>query len=339
MQAKATGSAFGGRRLVGCVCLATAGLSLGLAVLLPVAVYPQLAQLPDDPQINQVQLGTGGVGLVPDASSPTGVRQVRNADVKITTNVTRAPEGSTDPDSVLWQMATRITVGPDLLTARVETVSLDRRTAEPTNCCGDRLITDPQKPQGVLTPHQGFTSFPFNIQKRTYPIWDVQLQRARPAVYIGERRLAGFDTYGLRADTPMTKVGTQALPGSLFGVSDPSVDADSMYADQRTYWVEPATGSVIGLRETINQEFRYNGRAVTALSATLDSPPLSPTLEADTRQGASALPWMRVRATLLLTPIGLLLLLIGLWLLLRAPRSARSAAVTSAPGGGRAAGY
>jgi hypothetical protein len=314
-----TEPAGGPRRLVGWACLAGAGLILGLAVLLPTQVYPRLAVLPADPRINQVQLGGGGTALVVDPSSASGVRRVHKAEVKITTNVVAAPGGSSDPDSVLWQLATRITVGRWLLTARVETVSLDRHTARPTNCCGDRLVTDPGLPQGVPMPHEGFVSFPFDLQKHSYPIWDVQLQRARPAAFIGEQRLAGFDTYLLRADTPFTRVGTQALPGKLFGTSEPSVDADSEYADQRTYWVEPATGSVIGLREVINQRFRYNGRTVTALSATLDSPPLSSDLAEQTRQGAAALPWLRERASYFLFPIGLLLLAAWGWTLRPTP--------------------
>ena len=309
------------RQLVGWVCLATAGLSLGLALLLPTQVYPRLAVLPADPQVEQVQLGRGGTALVIDPSSATGVRTVRNVDVKLTTNVVAAPGGSSDPDSVHWQLATQIKVANRwLLTARVETVSLDRRTARPNNCCGDRLVTDPQVPQGIPMPHSGFVSFPFNLGKHSYPIWDVQLQRARPAAFIGEQRLDGFDTYILRADTPFTKVGTQSLPGRLFGTTAASVEADSEYADQRTYWVEPATGSVIGLREVINQQFRFNGHTVTALSVTLDSPPLSPDLADKTRRGAATLPWLRGRASYLLVPLGLLLLAGWAWTL-RPPSS------------------
>jgi hypothetical protein len=297
-----------GARLRGHLCLGTACFVLGLAVLLPTQVYPRLAVTPADPGISQVQLATGGTALLPDLSSPLGVRRVHDVDVKITTTVIAAPGGSSDPDSVRWQLGTRITVGKHLLTARLETVSLDRRTARPTNCCGDRLVTDPAQPQGVPLRHEGYVTFPFDLQKRPYPVWDVQLKRARTAAFIGEEHREGLKTYVFRADTPFTVVGTQSLPGRLFGVSTPSVTATSEYSDQRVFWVEPATGSVVDLREVLEQRFRYQGRTVTALAATLDSPSLRPDVLEDTRKGALMLPWLRERASYVLAPIGLLLL-------------------------------
>jgi hypothetical protein len=293
-------------------------LLIGLAVLLPTQVYPRLAVLPDGPGTTQVQVARGGIALVPDPSAPAGAREVRDVGIKITTTVIAAP-GTGSEDSVFWQLGTRVTVaGHGMLNARLETVSLDRRTARPTNCCGDRLVTDLTQPQGVPLQHEGFVTFPFDLQKHSYPIWDVQLKRARPAAYVGEEQREGMRTYVYRADTPFTKVGTQALPGRLFGLAAASVQADAEYADQRTFWAEPATGAVVGLREVLNQRYRYGERTVTAISANLDGLPLPAGVLDDTRQGARWLPWLREGASYLLAPIGVLLLL-GWGLTLRRP--------------------
>lgn len=298
----------GSAGLLGHLCLAVACLCLALAYLLPAQVYPRLAVLPANPDINQVQNAQHATALVPDLSSPTGVRLVRDTDLQITTHVTKAPDHPLG-DSVVWTLGTRTTVASyGMINARLETVSLDRHTALPTNCCGDRLATAVDNPSGVPLRHEGYITFPFNVQKHSYPLWDIQLKRARIASYMGEERRDGLRTYVFRTDVPWQKIGTQELPGSLFGVAEPSVNADAEYADSRTFWVEPAGSDVIGLHEELNQRYSYQGHTVTAISASLDSPRLSQARLSDDREGAATFPWLRARASLVLVPVGLLLL-------------------------------
>jgi Porin PorA len=305
-QEPSAGSGRGG--LVGYLCLALACLCLALAYLLPAQVYPRLAVLPADPKISQVQIAQHATALVPDLSSATGVRLVRDTRLQVTTYASQAPQRGTGR-SVVWTLGTRTTVeGHGMINARVETVSLDEHTALPTNCCGDRLVTALDEPRGVALRHEGYVAFPFDVQKHSYPLWDIQLKRARMASYVGEERRDGLRTYVFRTDVPFEKIGSQELPGSLFGVSDPSVNADAEYADSRTFWVEPASGDVIGLHEELNQRYSYQGRSVTAVSASLDSPRLSDARLADDRRGAATFPWLRGRASYVLVPVGLLLL-------------------------------
>ena len=293
------------------VALAAGCLALALAVLLPTYVYHHLAVLPDDPQQEQVQIATGATALVPNVQIPAGAQVMHDVVVRISTYIAAAPDAS-EGGSVVWQLATTTSVdGQGLLDARVETVSLDPRTAEPTNCCGDRLVTSQEDPEGVALRHQGYLAFPFDVQKHSYPVWDVQLNRARTAAYQGEENRDGFRTYRFRASNEWTKVGTQEVPGALFGLSAPSVVADSEYADTRTYWIEPASGSVVGLRENLRQRLTYQGHSVTALTADLDSPRLSGDILQQTRSGARWLPWLRGRASIVLVILGLAL--IGFW--------------------------
>jgi hypothetical protein len=320
------------RRIGSQVALAAGCLALALAVLLPTYVYHHVAVLPDDPQTEQDQVATDATALVPDVQIPAGAQVMHNVVARITTYIAEAPGGS-KKGSVVWQLATTTNIdGQGLLDARVETISLDRQTAEPTNCCGDKLVTSQEDPKGVPLHHQGYLTFPFNVQKHSYPVWDVQLNRERPATYQGEERRDGFRTYRFRASNEWTKIGTQEVPGALFGLSAPSVVADSEYADTRTYWIEPASGSVVGLHENLQQRLTYQGHSVTALSADLDSPRLSGDILQQTRSGARWLPWLRGRASIVLVLLGLAL--IGLWAFVTfAPAGRR---FTNRPGGGSA---
>ncbi|MFI7589749.1 porin PorA family protein [Spongisporangium articulatum] len=282
---------------------------LVLAALLPFYAYPRLAVLPADPAADQVQRATDATVLVPDADAAAGARLVRHTPVAISTHVGADP-GWHPEGTVVWQLATQVTQGPgaQLVDARVETISLDRRTARAVNCCGDSLVTDAGDAAGTPLRHTGYLTFPFDTQPRTYPLWDNQLQTARPARYLGETRRAGLRVSVYRAVTEWTPVGTQELPGALFGLSDASVRAVAWYADVRDYFVEPTTGSTVETVEKLRREYRYDDRTLTALSADLRSDPLPAHQLDQVRTGAAVLPWLRSRAAVVLVLCALLML-------------------------------
>jgi hypothetical protein len=190
----------------------------------------------------------------------------------------------------------------------VERISLDAHDAEPVNCCGDRLATEHADPGGRPVYHEGLVTFPFAVDRRDYPVWDVQLGRARTARYIGEETVDGLRTYRFQAHTPFEDIGTRELPGRLFEDDAPAVTAIEQYADTRTYWVEPATGAVVDLHDVLQQRFLHDGRVVTAMSAELESPAPDAALLSDLRQGARLLPWLRWRASAVLVVVALALL-------------------------------
>jgi hypothetical protein len=207
---------------------------------------------------------------------------------------------------VVWLLATRVNVNGKLLNARIERVSLNPRTTEPTNCCGDSLVTEEGDRTGERLLHTGYLTFPFDTQKQSYPMWDIQLRRSRLANYEGEETRAGVRTYKFRLVNDFEKTGTQELPGSLFGLKDASVKADAEYADDRTMWVEPASGGTVDLVEHVQQRFSYQGRTVTAMDANLISPPMDPDLLSQVKTGATVLPWLRGRASFVLVLLALL---------------------------------
>src|SRR4029079_200885 len=122
------------------------------------------------------------------------------------TYVSAAPTAASD-GSVVWKLGTStVAPGRGLVNARVETVSLDRHTAEPTNCCGDRLVTEQGDTTGKRLYHRGYVAWPFDVQKQAYDVWDVQLNRPRVTAFIGEEQHDGFRTYRFQAVTPLEKI-------------------------------------------------------------------------------------------------------------------------------------
>lgn len=304
----------GGLRIGSHLSLAFGCFALAAAVLLPTVAYPRLAVLPADPQQEQLLTASGATVLVPDATASAGARVLSDVNVTISNFVSEAPSGSVG-DDVVWQIATQIKVeGRDMINARVEQVSLDRRTAVPANCCGDRIVTSLEDTSGELLTHSGYVAWPFNVQRHSYPIWDINLRRAKTASFVDAETRDGMRTYRFHAVVPLTTVGTTDLPGELFGIAKPSVSAQSQYADVSTYWIEPQTGDVIAIDDQITQQYTYAGRTVTAFAASMHSPRLPADRLDKDRTGSVVLPWMRGWVLFVLVPFGLILLALGVFL-------------------------
>jgi len=296
------------RRLLQLALLGLGIFLLVVGILLPLYVYPRIAVLPADPQNQQSLKGSGATVLWPDPDNPAGATVLTGVDVTVTNFVSEARGVENDGDDVVWDVATRIDVdGRDMLQARVERVSIDPHTTEATNCCGDRIVTSQEEPDGKELRHEGYFTFPFDTQKQNYQVWDINLERSVTAEYTGETTRDGVDVYTFRKVVPLQRIGSMELPGGLFGSKAPNVDAEAWYANTRTYWIEPNTGDVVGIREEITQQYTANGRTVTAFEAKMDSVRLSEDRLNQDKQAALMLPWLRGRASVVLVLLGLLL--------------------------------
>lgn len=308
------------RRLFATGAIVLGSFVLVIAALLPLYVYPRLTVLPDDPQNGTTLTASGATVLAPDASAPIGASVLKNANVTVETFVSGVSGGGAN--SVVWQIATQTLVaGHGLINAQAERISFDRRTAQPTNCCGDRLLTSASDTEGRALAHRGYVVWPFNIQKHSYQLWDLNIENTKTAEFMGVETRSGIRTYRFRSVVPRRSVGTMDLPGAFFGKSDlPSVSATTQYADVSTYWVEPATGAVISLRDQVTREFTYGGRTLTAFAGTLNSTDYSAAQLAQLRRGALYLPLIRGRVSVVLAGLGIQLLILGLWLRIARPR-------------------
>jgi Porin PorA len=165
--------------------------------------------------------------------------------------------------------------------------------------------------------------FPFDTQKKDYLQWDATLGEATTAKYVGEDEVEGTSVYKFVQTIEPTVVATRPVPGSIFGVDEPTVQADMVYEMTRTLYIEPATGSPINRVEERNQVLSYDGTEVPAFVATVQYTDKSIADIIDKVDTRAPL----LKGTPLLIPAGLLLLgllSIGAGVLTRRRKAVRS---------------
>lgn len=159
--------------------------------------------------------------------------------------------------------------GQTPLSSAKDRVAFDAHTGEAVDWRGTSTETGGKKSRGHF---EGlYFKFPFGTEKTDYNFWDGTLQKAAPAVYQGETTLEGLKVYEFKQVIEPTKTGTIDVPGSLVGQDAPTVTADQMYANTRTFMVEPVTGVIVKGGEAQNSFLEINGeRKLTTTKATLE---------------------------------------------------------------------
>jgi hypothetical protein len=103
-----------------------------------------------------------------------------------------------------------------------------------------------------------YLKFPFNTEKKDYKFWDTTLQEATPIHYEDEAEIQGLTVYKFVQTIEPTDVDLQTagaehtpVPGYLVGGAQdsPGVQADRIYSNIRTLWIEPETGAIIDAQE------------------------------------------------------------------------------------------
>jgi hypothetical protein len=158
--------------------------------------------------------------------------------------------------------------------------------------------------------------FPFDTQKKDYLQWDAELGEATIAQYEGEEELEGTTVFKFVQIIEPTVIDAVEAPGSVFGVDEPTVQADMVYEMTRTLYIEPVTGAPLNRVEERNQVLSYNDTEVPAFVGTV---------QYTEQSQADSLDRVQTRATLLklarwVAPIGFValgLLTIGAGLFLR----------------------
>lgn len=181
-----------------------------------------------------------------------------------------------------------------LLLAIVDRMTLDRRTAMPAGGSQDRSDLQVPRPFDDDAA-ETYTSidrtglnyrFPFNVEKKTYPYFDPVARAAFDANYEGEDDVNGLTAYrftqniGYDADgniTPVYDENRELLEPvryqslyddkveaeftatnrqwGLEGEPDEEVTLTRYYAAQRTFWVDPVSGTIVKMREHANHYY------------------------------------------------------------------------------------
>jgi len=164
-------------------------------------------------------------------------------------------------------------------------VSLNRHTAEAVSdderpggsVQKPRTIEDDKPSTNIALPHEGLAyRFPFDTEKKSYPFFDPIAQKPFDANYDGEDDVNGLTTYrftqtvGYDADGKLVEPikyaslydknedGEVTARAELWGLpGDPyePVTMTRFYAAQRTFWVDPVTGTVVKAEEHANHYY------------------------------------------------------------------------------------
>jgi hypothetical protein len=251
------------------------------ALLLSTYTKGKIAKIPLNIDTTLVSDGTGTVF---DPASLNSQKFVVDKDVPVSLQQQISVESPSNADVVTLQVGntTRRTDKQQengLLLALVDTVTLDRKTAlavsSDTNPGGSvqkpRAIDDPQPPTSVALPHDGLAyRFPFDTEKKTYPYFDPIAQKAYDANYDGEEDVNGLSTFrftqniGYDADGKLVEpikysslygddadavVSARAELWGVAGEPDEQITMTRYYAAQRTFWVDPISGTIVKAQE------------------------------------------------------------------------------------------
>ncbi|HRD12705.1 MAG TPA: DUF3068 domain-containing protein [Mycobacterium sp.] len=237
-----------------------------------------------------VSLVSDGIGTALDPASLSGERFIIDKNVPLVSQQQITVESPANADVVTLQAGTTVRRSDKqqdngLLLAMVDTVTLNRSTAlavsDDTHPGGSvqkpRTIEDVKPPTNIALPHEGLSyRFPFDTEKKTYAYFDPIAQKPFDANYDGEDDVNGLTTYrftqnvGYDADGKLVEPikyaslydkdedGEVTARAALWGLPGDPYEPITMtryYAAQRTFWVDPVTGTIVKAEEHANHYY------------------------------------------------------------------------------------
>lgn len=274
-------------RLVACGIIGLGAALLIAALLLSTYTAGKIRKIPLD---IDTTLMSGGTGTALDPASLSGDRFIIDRDVPLTSQQAITVEAPANAEVVTLQVGTTVRRSDKqqengLLLAMVDTVTVNRSTAEAVSD-DDRPGGSVQKPRSigddkpatnVALPHEGLSyRFPFQTEKKSYPLFDPIAQKPFDANYDGEDDVNGLTTYrftqnvGYDADGKLVEpikyaslydndedgvVTARAGLWGLEGDPDEPITMTRFYAAQRTFWVDPVSGTIVKATERANHYY------------------------------------------------------------------------------------
>ncbi len=324
------------RRIAGGILVVVGALLLGIGLLAKPYLYDRLAVVPLDQDSTSVSVGTGVDAIrahVVDGESR--IDKLTGVDVRSTRTIKGIPGvvrdvGVADTDA-FWQTSVKsqAEVGGEYVDLSYSDagVSVDRRTGETTNCCGDYAsagdLTDPTRVEPRTYEGQYF-KFPFDTQQQDYLWWDSALQRAEPISFVQEDEIDGLPVYVFRQTLDPETIDALEIPGSLLSPTETgNVPVEVVYSNTRTLWVEPVTGVLIQGSEDVSATYEADG--FDPVARTVGTIGFSPETVADNVETwapkAALLSFVRDWLTLVGVVLGVVLIGAGAFLVLAGGRA------------------
>lgn len=299
-------------RIAACAIMGLGAALLIAALLLWTYTASRVAKIPLDIDATLISDGTG---TALDPASFSEQKLVVNRNVPLVSQQQISVESPANADVVTLQVGTTVRrtdkqKDAGLLLAIVDTVTLNRKTAmavsDDTHPGGavqkPRFIADDSPPTNIALPHTGLDyRFPFHTEKKTYPYFDPIAQKAFDANYEGEEDVNGLTSYrfsqdvGYGADGKLVdpvkypslyandsdgKVTATAAMWDVPGDPAEKITMTRYYAAQRTFWVDPVSGTIVKqvahanhyfARDPVKPEVTVADYKVTSTEATVES--------------------------------------------------------------------
>lgn len=275
-------------RFAACGIIGLGAALLIAALLLSTYTTSRITKIPLNLDTTLVSDGTG---TALDSASLSTDHVVVNQNVPLVSQQQISVESPANADVVTLQVGTTLRrtdkqKDTGLLLAIVDTVTLNRKTAmavsDDTHTGGavqkPRTFNDENPPTSIPVRHDGLSyRFPFHTEKKTYPYFDPVAQKTYDVNYDTQEDVNGLTTYkftqniGYSADGKLVapakypslyagdedaKVTASAAMWGIQGV-DPAeqITMTRYYAAQRTFWVDPVSGTIVKQTEHANHFF------------------------------------------------------------------------------------
>ena len=216
------------------------GLGAGLliaALLLSTYTHGKIAKVPLNLDATLISDGTGTAF---DPGSLNRTKFVVDRDVPLALQEQLSVESPSNADVVTLQVGSTLRrtdqqQDDGLLLAMVDTVTVNRETAEAVSSESNpggavqkpRSIDDDQPPTNIALPHEGLTyRFPFDTEKRTYPVFDPIAQKPFDANYDGEEDVNGLTTYRFSQNVGYDSDGKLVEPIQYSSLLDDDADSE-----------------------------------------------------------------------------------------------------------------
>ena len=229
-------------RAIGLGLLALGAFLLAAALAVRLFLEPGLVKYPLDQTASPTAKGTDV-----DFFDLAAGEQLTGLEADVRQQVEGDPTSEAASDDVaVWNFGSTVTSTDDvLLNAGTYRVCIDRREAVAVDCAVDHVDYDDDVAVEGLT-----LTFPFGTEQRDYDVFNSTTRQAFPASFEGEEELGGLDVYRFQLSIPETVIRETEAPAAFFGSSaGGTVDAEVVYSNERTIWVEPVSGVIVTSEE------------------------------------------------------------------------------------------
>ena len=260
------------------------------ALLLSTYTSGKIRKIPLNIDQTLVSTGTGTAMDPASLSAGPGGKFIIDKNVPLVSQQAMTVETPANAKVVTLQVGTTVRRSDKqkdngLLLAMVDTVTLNRGSAEAVSdddrpggsVQKPRTVEDDKPATNIALPHDGLSyRFPFNTEKKSYPYFDPIAQKAFDANYDGEEDVNGLTAYrftqnvGYDADGKLTEPikyaslydknedGDVTARAELWGLEGDPYEPIRMtryYAAQRTFWVDPVSGTIVKAEERANHYY------------------------------------------------------------------------------------